>query len=160
MTPDLKEQVVRLMRQHGGRVVLMCGDGSNDVGALKQADVGVALLTGFGAANAKEANATSATSNLFNAKEIQRERSERVKTELVKELAIRQKAGETGGCIRKPLRLLVQPGPHCSSFNRFTGWALYWNSFQAVRARLNPSNLTSSASLLADGGTFPTVPRG
>ena len=36
MTPELKERVVRMMRREGGRTVLMCGDGANDVGALKQ----------------------------------------------------------------------------------------------------------------------------
>jgi cation-transporting ATPase 13A1 len=51
-TPEVKEKVVRVMRREGGRVVLMCGDGANDVGALKEADCGVALLTGFGNANA------------------------------------------------------------------------------------------------------------
>ncbi len=50
MTPDMKERAVISFR-HMNHVTLMCGDGANDVGALKQAHVGVALLSGFGNVN-------------------------------------------------------------------------------------------------------------
>ncbi len=61
VTPDQKEYVVRVLnnrwRQHDvdgvffranmsgrGHVTMMCGDGTNDVGALKQSHCGVGLL--------------------------------------------------------------------------------------------------------------------
>mmetsp|Transcript_7386 Transcript_7386/g.21641 ORF Transcript_7386/g.21641 Transcript_7386/m.21641 type:complete len:1311 (+) Transcript_7386:1-3933(+) len=54
MTPDAKETVIECLHSVGS-LCLMCGDGANDVGALKQADVGVALLSGFGNVNVEKA---------------------------------------------------------------------------------------------------------
>ncbi|CAM9834772.1 unnamed protein product [Scytosiphon promiscuus] len=50
MTPGLKEELATLLME-AGKTVLMCGDGSNDVGALRRSHVGLALLSGFGDAN-------------------------------------------------------------------------------------------------------------
>eukprot|EP00038_Savillea_parva_P008274 m.175862 g.175862 ORF g.175862 m.175862 type:complete len:1518 (-) comp14065_c0_seq1:304-4857(-) len=56
MSPQGKAKVIRSMQEKGAQI-FMCGDGGNDVGALKQANVGLALLGGYGNQNTEDVTA-------------------------------------------------------------------------------------------------------
>eukprot|EP00930_Biecheleria_cincta_P017486 TRINITY_DN13893_c0_g1_i1.p1 TRINITY_DN13893_c0_g1~~TRINITY_DN13893_c0_g1_i1.p1 ORF type:complete len:1361 (+),score=242.90 TRINITY_DN13893_c0_g1_i1:164-4246(+) len=63
MSPQGKANVIRAMQEQNGSCVFMCGDGGNDVGALKQADVGIALLSGYGNTNVSDDGSTDRVSS-------------------------------------------------------------------------------------------------
>jgi cation-transporting ATPase 13A1 len=78
MSPQGKARVIRALQKKRGAHVLMCGDGGNDVGALKQAEVGLALLSGYGNMNTTDGDAPDAANADGSAEDVLNARSKQL----------------------------------------------------------------------------------
>ena len=175
MSPDDKEAVLRALKEQGSHT-LMCGDGANDVGALKQAHVGLALLSGFGGANtAKEGEKTTDQMSMAEKREamMAEARSAMEKQKKINEQVKADKAELTEMQKRRMNELLVEMERRGESWATFKALSQSMTEMNEEMRRRHKERMekmgggnpfTASAAMLAasdgDDGQVPMVKLG
>ena len=126
MTPTDKERLICALKERN-HAVLMCGDGSNDVGALRQAHVGVALLSGFGSVN------TAGDNDKMAHEETPEEQEKRYATAAQRQKERRDAMSKDMADDKKELAEL-QKKFFQEELNRLNAEGASWASLKAVKA--------------------------
>eukprot|EP00927_Polykrikos_kofoidii_P070684 TRINITY_DN67092_c0_g1_i1.p1 TRINITY_DN67092_c0_g1~~TRINITY_DN67092_c0_g1_i1.p1 ORF type:complete len:1491 (-),score=364.92 TRINITY_DN67092_c0_g1_i1:51-4337(-) len=103
LSPAHKEKVIKAVGRSQKVSTLMCGDGGNDVGALKEADVGLALLSGFGNANVNPDEAQALALKVGKEKDAETALADQRQEVALRAQALSKKAGEDMARKRKDL---------------------------------------------------------